>query len=150
MCNRHIVFAKGGFCADRKIGAFQPPIAVLICFFFKFTNGETALASFGAELNVRSIQIPHFANARLVICNPTERTYNHQLTDTHSTTHRTLQHICKPHKANAQSQACKRAAILPTHPSPPTTSTKKLLKILADKNNLLFLDKLCQSKKCQR
>ena len=28
--------------------------------------------------------------------------------------------------------------------------TKKLLKILADKNNLLFLDKLCQSKKCQR
>jgi len=32
-----------------------------------------------------------------------------------------LQHICKPHKDNAQTQACKRAAILPTHPSPPTT-----------------------------
>ncbi len=54
---------------------------------------------------------------------PTERPYYYQLTDKISTTHRTLQHICKLHKANAQPQAFKRAAILPPHPSPPTTLT---------------------------
>jgi hypothetical protein len=46
---------------------------------------------------------------------PTEQPYYYRLTEKTSTTHRTLQHICKPHKANAQTQACKRAAILPTH-----------------------------------
>lgn len=30
---------------------------------------------------------------------------------------RTLWHICKPHKANAQTKACKRATILPTLPT---------------------------------
>jgi hypothetical protein len=52
---------------------------------------------------------------------PTERPYNNKLTGQNLNS---PPHITVHLQANTQSQACKRAAILPTHPSPPTTQTE--------------------------
>ena len=83
--------------------------------------------------HVQSGYTPLRRVCQTVICNP-YRTTVQQSTDGKktSTTHRTLQHICKPHKANAQTQAGKRAAILPTHPSLPTTPTNTLRKTFSN------------------
>lgn len=73
-----------------------------------------------------------FAYIQELAATADERPYYYQLTDKTSTTHRTLQHICKPHQVNAQTKAYKRAAILPMHPSPPTTQTIILRKTFHD------------------
>ena len=52
----NIGFAKCGVYDRIKPLAFYPPKAVCFCFFIKFTKRLTALATFGSELNFRSIQ----------------------------------------------------------------------------------------------
>ena len=94
-------------------------INIKVCSPLKLRNGLTG--------NYHAIC--HYSYNLPLSATPTEGLYNKQLTDKSSTTDRTLQHICKPHKANAQTQACKRAAILPTHPSPPTTRNILLKKL---------------------
>lgn len=67
--------------------------------------------------------------------------------DKNLTTHRTLQHICKPHKANTQPQACKRAAILPTHESPPTNPDKNTTKNFGRQKQFIIFGQIMPKQK---
>ncbi len=61
-----------GFDLIKRYCFSNTPKAVLIRIFCKFTNNGTALAPFGAELNMRSIQVRASSNQSPVSRNPTQ------------------------------------------------------------------------------
>ena len=85
--------------------------------------GEMLLLSFCPRLNgSNSIQHLCLKSTPSPICQPLPATPDERqcydwADGKNIDSQRTLWHICKPHKANTQTKACKRATILPTLPT---------------------------------